>query len=257
MAQIWDLYLRAGDYPLVGRVFAEAFGPDFPADAQPFSFVTAGELAEMAGHLALGESDLLADLGCGRGGPGLWMTQRFGCRLVGIDLSQTGIDAATAQADTLGLGDRCEFRRASATATGLADASVAGVLSIDTLFFVPDKHAAAREIARILRPGGCFAITTWDVAEDLPVIDPVLDAIQVADHRPLLEDAGLIVERYRESSGWKERSRRVYERVLADEPLLRRELGDELAALWIGEARLQLPRLDQATRVVMLGRSPQ
>jgi SAM-dependent methyltransferase len=35
-------------------------------------------------------------------------------------------------------------------------------MSLDVLPFVPGKAMAVREVARILRPGGRFAFTTWE-----------------------------------------------------------------------------------------------
>lgn len=45
---------------------------------------------------------------------------------------------------------------------GLPTASPDAIVSIDALIFAPDKSAAIAELARVLRPGGRLAITTWD-----------------------------------------------------------------------------------------------
>jgi hypothetical protein len=65
-------------------------------------------------------------------------------------------------------------------------------LSLDVLIFVPDKTSAAREFARILRTGGRLGFTTWEQ----PGYSARLGAEQLADHRPLLEQAGFTIEAY-------------------------------------------------------------
>jgi SAM-dependent methyltransferase len=80
--------------------------------------------------------------------------------------------------------------------TSLPSASVDAVMSIDALWLVPDKLAAVREVARILRPGKRFAFTTWDFGPGTG------DGGQVSDHRPLLREAGLTVLTYEETPGW-------------------------------------------------------
>ncbi|WP_354531947.1 class I SAM-dependent methyltransferase [Nakamurella sp. UYEF19] len=41
---------------------------------------------------------MLIDLGCGMGGPGQWIARESGAHLVGIDLSQAAVEAATTAA---------------------------------------------------------------------------------------------------------------------------------------------------------------
>lgn len=66
-------------------------------------------------------------------------------------------------------------------------------MSLDVLPFVPDKTAAVREVARILRPGGRFAFTTWEqLTHPAPRDhnDPQREALAATFHdHPLLESA--------------------------------------------------------------------
>jgi SAM-dependent methyltransferase len=150
-----------------------------------------------------------------------------GCRLVGVDLSAAGIAAATARAAALGLGERASFRVGSFAATGLADASVDGVLTVDALQYAPDKAAAYAEMARILRPGRRAVIAVFEVDADRVQGVPVLGDDPIVDHRPLLDAAGFTVDSYEESTGWWDRVRAAYGAVLDNETVLRVELGDE------------------------------
>lgn len=204
-----------------------AGGVDFPPEAANISFLTLEELRAVAAALDVGPDHLIADLACGAGGPGLWVAAQRGCRLVGVDLSAVGIAAATSRAAELGLADVASFRVGSFAATGLGDASVDGVLTVDALQYAPDKAAAYAEMARILRPRRRAVIAVFEVDPARVQGVPVLGDDPIADHRPLLEAAGFTVDSYEESIGWWERMRSAYGAVLDAETLLRPELGDE------------------------------
>jgi ubiquinone/menaquinone biosynthesis C-methylase UbiE len=61
----------------------------------------------------------------------------------------------------VGLGERVRFQVGDLTATGLPDASCDAVMSLDVLVFVPDKAAALREVARILRGTWPWRVGCW------------------------------------------------------------------------------------------------
>ena len=98
-------------------------GRDFPEEFEHFSFITITQLRRMAGDLGLMPGQTLLDLGCGMGGPALWMTRETGCRLIGIDASPMAIAQATARASQLGLAKLANFRLGTFAATGLQTTS--------------------------------------------------------------------------------------------------------------------------------------
>jgi cyclopropane fatty-acyl-phospholipid synthase-like methyltransferase len=55
----------------VERIYRSAFGADYPADTQPSAFYSATTLQSVVNALGLQPGHLMADLGCGHGGPGL------------------------------------------------------------------------------------------------------------------------------------------------------------------------------------------
>ncbi|NCO18490.1 MAG: class I SAM-dependent methyltransferase [Gammaproteobacteria bacterium] len=56
-------------------------------------------------------------------------------------------------------GESRVLRFEDATRLGLDDASIDAVLSCDVLEHIPDHHAALREFARVLKPGGHLVLT--------------------------------------------------------------------------------------------------
>jgi SAM-dependent methyltransferase len=89
------------------------------------------------------------DVGCGAGATSVVAGGRG--RLLGVDLGVEAVVAARAR----GL----EVARMDATSLGTRDAAFDLVSALDVLEHLDDDRAAAREILRTLRPGGCFIAT--------------------------------------------------------------------------------------------------
>jgi SAM-dependent methyltransferase len=107
---------------------------------------------------APGPDDQVLDVGCGIGGPSRFIADRFGCRVMGVDLVRERTDAARSIAEMTGLADRVEYRAADATALPLEDASFTQLWMMDTSIHVRDKARLFMEIARVLRPGGLLVV---------------------------------------------------------------------------------------------------
>lgn len=82
-------------------------------------------------------------------------------RVVGVDLSDAMLELARDKAGRAGVDGVLEFRRADMTATGLPDESFDAVVCVFGLVLVPDMVGLARELWRMVRPGGQLAVTTW------------------------------------------------------------------------------------------------
>ncbi|WP_211229381.1 class I SAM-dependent methyltransferase [Nakamurella lactea] len=216
------------------RIWAEVYGEEFPAAANPHSYVSVSELERFDTELQVGSGDVLADLGCGRGGPGLWVAGRRRARLVGIDIAATALDAARARAEALGMADSADFRLGSFADTGLATGTVQAVMSADALLFAPDKSAAIAELARILMPSGRAVLTSWDYSRQ-----PVGRPPQLADHRPLLQDAGFDVIAYQETEHWRDRQTRTTDLMLRAVDELAAESGRDPAKIRVSLEEMQ------------------
>jgi cyclopropane fatty-acyl-phospholipid synthase-like methyltransferase len=251
----------------VEAIYRSAFGEDYPAPARPSAFYSAATLQAVIDALDLRPGRVLADLGCGHGGPGLWAAQQTGATLIGIDLSPAGIELARRRAAQLGLQARASFAAGDLTATGLPEASCDAVMSLDVLPFVPGKAAAIREVARILRPGGRFAFTTWEqLTHPAPGDDddpqrqalaatfrghPLLQSAQ-ADYRQLTEQAGLTVQTYHEPPGWRHQQQALAEGIIAAESDLASDMGRHYPAM----ARVLLTSLPNVRYILAVAHRP-
>lgn len=225
--------------PTRRRLRREVYGDEYPDDAQPRSFVTRSELRRIGREIGVGPGQTFVDLGCGQGGPSMWVARETGAALVGIDLSSYGIARAQEAKEELGLADRARFMVGDLTATGLPDAGFDGAMSVDVLWSVPDKAAALREVARILQAGARLVFTNWDRDLSPPGYPPPL-----SDHRPLLEAAGFEVETYEVQPDAERLRRAYYERLVAAEEELVREMGEEAAKNLLVEPRATLGLVD-------------
>jgi ubiquinone/menaquinone biosynthesis C-methylase UbiE len=210
--------------PVRAGIWRQVYGPEYPAWADPFSYVSVTELRRCARELRAAPGQWLVDAGCGRGGPGLWVAAATGTRLMGIDVDETALAAARRRADEAGMADRACFRRANFGDTGLPGRSVGAVMSIDALLFAPAKPAVAAELARIMLPGGRLVLTSWDYHSQ-----PAGRPAQVADHRPLLAQAGFEVVGYEETEAWRDRQERTGQALLAAAAELAAESGGTAA----------------------------
>jgi len=150
--------------------------------------------------IAPGETVL--DLGSGAGFDAFLAAARVGPagRVIGVDLTPEMIERARVNAEREGYTN-VEFRQGDIEALPVEDASVDLVISNCVLNLVPDKAAAFREIARVLRPGGRIAIA--DIVLDKPLPQGLADdadaycacvggAVSRAQYLRGLEAAGLV-----------------------------------------------------------------
>lgn len=116
-----------------------------------------------AGHHVL-------DVCSGMGGPARYFAYHRGCRVTGLDLTESRVLGANRLTARVGLDHLVDFQRGDATAMPFADASFDVAISQEALLHVPDKAAVIGECARVLKPGGVLAFT------DLTQLQPIDDA---------------------------------------------------------------------------------
>src|SRR3990172_7544035 len=239
--------------PTLQRLWHEhAEGADFPEEFGHISFVTLSQLRRMAEELRLGPNSTLVDLGCGRGGPALWMARETGARLVGVGFSPLAIERAKARAAAWGMAGQVQFVTGTFAETGLEANGADGAMSEDALQYVPDKRAAVAEAARILGPGGRLVFTAFELEPGRALGLPVFGVDPVDDYHPLLEQAGFAVDVYEEVPGWPEPLTTTYSSLLSAAESLRQEMGDLAAAAFFTELSLTLQQQPYRRRVLVV-----
>jgi ubiquinone/menaquinone biosynthesis C-methylase UbiE len=219
---LFESTYAAAASPVQERIWRAALGEEYPEGVDPYSFVTRSELGQIAEEVRVGPGDTLLDIGCGRGGAGLWVAASTGADLVGIDIAEAALVDARRRAAAMAMP--ATFRRGEFEATGLDAAAVDAIMSVDALLFTPDKAAAFVELRRVLRTGGRLVLTSWDYHRQ-----PAGRPPQVPDHRPLAATAGFEVLAYETADRWRERSDAIGQGLLDAVDELAAESGEDVA----------------------------
>jgi phosphoethanolamine N-methyltransferase len=107
------------------------------------------------------------DIGCGAGGIDCLLVTDYGAaKVTGIDVEAPVLETARARAEEAGVSDRIELVKVEPGPLPFANESFDVVFSKDSIVHIPDKHALAREVFRVLKPGGVFVASDWLISHD-------------------------------------------------------------------------------------------
>jgi ubiquinone/menaquinone biosynthesis C-methylase UbiE len=133
------------------QVRIETYGEDLGQT----SWVTAEESSKIPTMLDLTSDSFVLEIGCGSGGYALYLAEKAGCRIVGLDINAPGVHNANQLALVQGLASQVRFEQRDASKRlSFEDSTFDAVFSNDVLCHVPGRPAVLGEIFRVLKPGG-------------------------------------------------------------------------------------------------------
>ncbi|MGI9352856.1 MAG: methyltransferase domain-containing protein [Rhizobiaceae bacterium] len=128
------------------------FGKDLCQDGQ----TDMPALMHLLGLLKLRPKDRVLDLGCGAGVIAEFMSDETGANVVGLDYSQSAVDAANER--TQAKRNRLEFVAGNFNELDFPDASFDAILSLDTLYWAADLKEVTEHLLSMLKPSGQLGV---------------------------------------------------------------------------------------------------
>jgi SAM-dependent methyltransferase len=113
----------------------------------------------LAAEIPVPDDGALLDVGCGTGSVVAALRARYPEReIVGVDVAEPYLAFARGRADCAG----ATFVEGDAQALAFPDGRFAAAYALIALNFMADPLQAAREMARVVRPGGRIVAAAWD-----------------------------------------------------------------------------------------------
>jgi SAM-dependent methyltransferase len=105
-------------------------------------------------HARFRPDDHVLDVCCGIGGPARYIAWKTGCRVTGLDLTESRIEGARRLTALAGLDARVAFRQGNALEMPIEPAGFSAVISQEAFAHIPDKPRLIAQCVRALQPGG-------------------------------------------------------------------------------------------------------
>jgi MPBQ/MSBQ methyltransferase len=121
------------------------------------------EMLRWAGLDRLARGAAVLDVGCGIGGSSRILAREYGLDVTGVTISPRQVERAR-ELSPPGLPLR--FQVDDAMALSFPDASFDAVWSVEAGPHMPDKGVFAKELLRVLKPGGLLAVADWNQRDD-------------------------------------------------------------------------------------------
>lgn len=208
------------DYRLIwrsGKTLAIHYGyhayPSMPHDEAAIEMIR--QLAVAAG---ITSSDFVLDAGCGVGGSTIWLAKNIGCRVIGINITESQLEVARAEA-----APGTEFYNMDFCATSFPDQHFTVVWALESSCYAPDKLVFIREAYRLLKPGGKLAVADgFGAVPDSMVLQgwEIPNLAGVDQFRGYMEEAGFTNIKFRDISQYvMPSSKRMYRAAMSVYPL--------------------------------------
>jgi SAM-dependent methyltransferase len=181
------------DDPVSAQLRQEIYGEDIGQN----SWLTADEYRTWLAWLDLTPAAHALEVGCGSGGPALFLARERGAQVTGVDVDAHGVAQANRMALALDLAEHAHFQQADAgQPLPFENAMFDAILCVDAINHLPDRLAVLREWRRMLKPGGRVLFTDPLVVTGLLSSEEIAirSSMGLAFYTPPHEDARLIAQ---------------------------------------------------------------
>lgn len=124
-------------------------------------------IADAVRIAGLSDTHTLLEVGCGSGVAAVFLSQEYGCNVVGIDSSERMIALAARQAEAEKLAYNVKFLVADAANLPFPDSIFDTIICEAVFSTIVDKERAAKEFRRVLRSGGKLLILDFVLRKEI------------------------------------------------------------------------------------------
>jgi ubiquinone/menaquinone biosynthesis C-methylase UbiE len=191
----------------------------------------------LAGKAGIRPEHHVLDVCSGMGGPARWIAFRYGCRVTGLDFTQSRVEAAKRLTRRVRLDHVVDFVQGDATAMPLPDWQYDVLIGQESWLHIPDKAALIRQCARVVKPAGVIAFTDIILRTELTRGEEERLAAEM--HAPNVASADRyeeLLESNRCRVELREDLSEEWKRILVDRLAMYRSLRDTTVAKF-GESR--------------------
>lgn len=120
----------------------------------------------LASHARIPRNSRVLDVGCGIGGPALWLARNLNCSVLGLTISPVQARMATERAQAADFSPQVCFEIEDVNRLQFDEATFDVVWVIECSEHLLDKALFIESCARALRPGGVLALCAWLTADE-------------------------------------------------------------------------------------------
>jgi cyclopropane fatty-acyl-phospholipid synthase-like methyltransferase len=117
------------------------------------------------------EETSVLDVGCGIGGPALYLHERFGCHVSGISTSSRGIEIAGKKSREKGYSEKVKFYNRDALDNGFPENSFDVVWVMESSHLMRNKERLFEENYRVLKNNGRMLLCDQMLLREFTAID--------------------------------------------------------------------------------------
>lgn len=167
------------------------------------SFITPSYLDQLIPRLGIEKTTRVLDVGSGAGGPAIYIADKTGAKICGVEINEVGVDVSRKLAKNSGLEEKTEFYLDDAMEMPFMENSFDLAISLNVMNVFEDKTGLFKEVLRVLKPSGTwvFLSGTFEISGDEEtkqkmargyLIPQYYDSLE--SYREKLESAGFRIE---------------------------------------------------------------